>query len=835
LRKHQHCFVLCKTKATRNAMASGTSTTTLDPRDDKLSGCPAETDFSSTLSLNWSDDDEGEQSSRTTTTTTTTRNNNIHFFQRPNGPDPWLDLRSKPIIDSVHDGLPRFGHSNDLLSFINGRNSGDVNAQKDYAIGLLAWIVAIGGFFFLWSLLICALTYAGEDRVGVLSGHQPKRPEKPSHHHHQKKKRRRSSSTSLNSPRKSPRKSPKRISGASQSSTDSSGGLKLVQKDGVMVAVVVDSTTATTTMSPSKKKRQQKATLPPPPPPLFTAAPTPTESTVASKARQKKRELEAKLASSLIHPPPPPPQSSTSTSQTLYHLPKKSSMKKTTTTGTSTTTTGAVVVVADAGGSGNTQEQYPDTTHHSPGGTPFGSPLSRLKKKHIRLEDDAERGEEEQDATATTPTSADLHKSPRRARKKQHHVSLVEDEEGHREYYNNHDVEESRPSARDPDNPEHFKQALALRMWRARIQMLDGRLRRIRIVALISGVCLIVATIVAVYHQGVTQTYLMRKSSSSHNNNNNKEEDPRSNGLLAQGLETAHDGIQQLQQSAYEGISLMEQVLRQQELVHTTSLQVLELLNGFCPTVRTPLCSPITGYCDYSDIPYPAEVKDTMSYLDGTIDSIVGNLTDYARGFQGLVDRTNYIEDSMQQLHWSMIWLLYVVLGLTGIIGSLIVLRMGALMWRGGRPRPDVSSLSIWIRTGPQPQHMLPLLMILLLVLCVLALACSSSLVGAVDFCASSSGTPEPNVLAMLERDNNKDGNLISLASSSLLLSPSSSSSELHDFLVFFIQGTCCRLRSMSTMRAWVVQQAGQGVTVKNWCLISCGVIVLELVAGSRD
>ena len=73
------------------------------------------------------DDDEGGQSSRTTPA-----NNNMHIFQQPDGPDPWLDLRSKPIIDSVHNGLPRFGHSNriGLLASPNGSH------QMDYANGV---------------------------------------------------------------------------------------------------------------------------------------------------------------------------------------------------------------------------------------------------------------------------------------------------------------------------------------------------------------------------------------------------------------------------------------------------------------------------------------------------------------------------------------------------------------------------------------------------------------------------------------------------------------------------------------------------------------------------
>jgi hypothetical protein len=83
-----------------------------------------------------------------------------------------VNFTNTAIIERVHHGVPRFGHTRDITKLFAGTTRGE---RADYAWGLVAACIAVLCFFLIWMAVLVLFCGLGPERVGLLSGRQPRR------------------------------------------------------------------------------------------------------------------------------------------------------------------------------------------------------------------------------------------------------------------------------------------------------------------------------------------------------------------------------------------------------------------------------------------------------------------------------------------------------------------------------------------------------------------------------------------------------------------------------------------------------------------------------------
>jgi hypothetical protein len=97
---------------------------------------------------------------------------NQEFSNANYEPPPFQNTIS---IGGFHNGVPRFGHSNNMSVLIDGSNA----EMKDYLVGLTGASIIIFAVIFVWALILLVLKCMGYRLVGWLSGHAVTRPSRP--------------------------------------------------------------------------------------------------------------------------------------------------------------------------------------------------------------------------------------------------------------------------------------------------------------------------------------------------------------------------------------------------------------------------------------------------------------------------------------------------------------------------------------------------------------------------------------------------------------------------------------------------------------------------------
>ena len=434
-------------------------------------------------------------------------------------------------IDKFHNGLPRFGHSSDLLEVINEVDNKDM--QKDYALGIFLWVIIIGVFFVCWGCVIVLLKYAGVSQVGMFAGSHPPRPQRPTkpskkrhNRHTQHKKKGKTKHT------------------GQQESTPAK--VKLIQKDGVTVAVSDDDDEES---SPSKAgvKYVQKDGV------MVAVPPAPPLSVDGSKARKKKRELEASFA----------------TSHQANEYPNQADSA-------ATTKTSSTAHTDHDGLSHHQNPERPHTSSHPM--TPPGveSPTKR-RRNHVKLVED--------DEIVMSPPGVE---SPRRRRRQ--HVQLVEDDDDD-EIYNDPEASYSqqRLSHRGPDNPEDYKYRTELKSWRIIVEQRAERLFRIRVTVAFALMGMLVALLAGLYYQGAIQTHIIGNNArgasfsslgdqaNSKSFSNFVQDDV---GLVALGIDMAASNMRRFEQTTQRGVEVLNQATTQQRVVLEDTRTLFDAING---------------------------------------------------------------------------------------------------------------------------------------------------------------------------------------------------------------------------------------------------------------
>jgi hypothetical protein len=89
--------------------------------------------------------------------------------------ETWPVFQNTAAIRIAHRGIPRAGHSNNIMHLITGNQE----QASDYFKGLLVSSIIILCFFLVWIALLVTLRCLGNKRVGWLSGRRQKLPPKP--------------------------------------------------------------------------------------------------------------------------------------------------------------------------------------------------------------------------------------------------------------------------------------------------------------------------------------------------------------------------------------------------------------------------------------------------------------------------------------------------------------------------------------------------------------------------------------------------------------------------------------------------------------------------------
>ena len=438
-------------------------------------------------------------------------------------------------IEKFHNGLPRFGHSNDLLEVIN--NVDDKNVQRDYVVGVVSWIIVIGVFFICWGCLMICLKCAGVAKVGMFAGTHPPRLERPTK---PPKKQRHSHDDKKNIKKKH-----------AKPHDTTPPKVKLIQKDGVTVAVPDDGKEVL--LSPTRSIVQKDGVMVavPPAPPLSADG----DSHSASNARKKKRELEATFAAKHVPNNDPNQADSAATVKT------------------------SSTIHSDNDDLSHRQNSEHKRTTFSPPFSPAAitSPIKR-RRNHVKLED-----EEEGEITMAPPGV----ESPRRRRRQ--HVQLVEDDE----YDANDESEVSsshqRLSNREPDNPDDYNYRTALKNWRAAEIQRRDRLFRIRVAVTFALMGIIVALLAGLYYQGAIQTYIIGNNARGASFSSLGEQDESKSfsnfvqenvGLVALGVDIGVSNMQRIEQTTQMGVQLLNDATEHQRVVLKDAQTLFDNING---------------------------------------------------------------------------------------------------------------------------------------------------------------------------------------------------------------------------------------------------------------
>jgi hypothetical protein len=94
----------------------------------------------------------------------------------------FLTFENTRAIESAHFGVPRAGHTNDVMKLIFGTQE----EAKDYVVGLLVASISVFIFFLSWIAILVTLKLLGSKRVGLFSGRRYPLPPRPNEDLHLK-------------------------------------------------------------------------------------------------------------------------------------------------------------------------------------------------------------------------------------------------------------------------------------------------------------------------------------------------------------------------------------------------------------------------------------------------------------------------------------------------------------------------------------------------------------------------------------------------------------------------------------------------------------------------
>ena len=258
-----------------------------------------------------------------------------------------------------------------------------------------------------------------------------------------------------------------------------------------------------------------------------------------------------------------------------------------------------------------------------------------------------------------------------------------------------------------------------LAAWQKELHRTDVQLLRMRIVIFVCGAGLVAACILftVLGIQSLTQT-------------------------VSQGQES----LTLVRETSSQLSNLLEDYGQQQRLAQNMTNDLLTKINvGYCPLVRTRLCTNITApnlVCNLEDIPLRDQIASLLNFLGGTLSTQVvyppNEFVEMEGDIDQLFNQVDYLDDNLRQFNWAF-WLAAGIANLTALLVLAILWGIVAA-WQGK---------STEIYSCLRSNCIMPLLLLLVVNGWAFSMAFVIGSAATADLCRDS---PNDKVLAFLER-----------------------------------------------------------------------------------